>query len=400
MRRCLVAAALLLLAAATGARAEAEPFLESDLIFPAQPKHCHSPSIQICPNGDFIVAWYRGSGERRADDVRLEGSRKPADADAWAPVFQMADVANFPDCNPVIFIDPNETLWVFWPLILDNHWESAILRARTSTDYMGDGPPVWEWQDDVFWPIHPRFDDDVLGAVSWKLGLVPEDAPGRARYESLIRNNVAWLDTPLNKVLGWMPRCHPRVLEGGRMVVPVYSDRWRFSIMAITDDWGETWHSSRPIVGPGTIQPSLCQREDGTLLAFMRVNSAMPVRRVHVAQSSDRGESWTLPEATEIPNPDSAVDCLVLDSGSWIMLCNDTEEGRHRLAVYRSTDEGETWPTVRYLDRTDEPGYSYHYPSVIQTDDGLIHAVYSWHTPEGKSIKHAAFNEPWITAEQ
>ena len=40
----------------------------------------------------------------------------------------------------------------------------------------------------------------------------------------------------------------------------------------------------------------------------------------------------------------------------------------------------------------------YHYPSVIQARDGAIHVTYSYFTPEGKSIKHARFNEDWVRA--
>ena len=33
-----------------------------------------------------------------------------------------------------------------------------------------------------------------------------------------------------------------------------------------------------------------------------------------------------------------------------------------------------------------------------QTRDGAIHVTYSYFTPEGKSIKHARFNEDWVRA--
>ena len=36
---------------------------------------------------------------------------------------------------------------------------------------------------------------------------------------------------------------------------------------------------------------------------------------------------------------------------------------------------------------------------VIQTRDGLIHCVYSYFVPDGKSMKHAVFNESWIRQE-
>ena len=45
--------------------------------------------------------------------------------------------------------------------------------------------------------------------------------------------------------LGWMPRVHPLVLPSGRWILPLYSDTFNCSIMAISDDRGETWTASR-----------------------------------------------------------------------------------------------------------------------------------------------------------
>ena len=63
--------------------------------------------------------------------------------------------------------------------------------------------------------------------------------------------------------LGWMPRVHPVVLPSGRWILPLYSDTFAASIMAISDDRGETWTASRPLIGFGNIQPSLVRKNDG-----------------------------------------------------------------------------------------------------------------------------------------
>ena len=33
---------------------------------------------------------------------------------------------------------------------------------------------------------------------------------------------------------------------------------------------------------------------------------------------------------------------------------------------------------------------------MIQARDGLIHVVYSYFVEDGKSMKHAALDEPWV----
>jgi hypothetical protein len=76
------------------------------------------------------AVYYRGSGERRADDVRLEGARLARGSTAWRALFPVADSPGFPDCNPTAFVDARGQLSVVWPAILDNRWESALLRYR------------------------------------------------------------------------------------------------------------------------------------------------------------------------------------------------------------------------------------------------------------------------------
>ena len=51
------------------------PFVESELIFPLEHWHNHASCIVECPNGDLLVCWFHGSGERTADDVKIEGAR-------------------------------------------------------------------------------------------------------------------------------------------------------------------------------------------------------------------------------------------------------------------------------------------------------------------------------------
>ena len=70
------------------------------------------------------------------------------------------------------------------------------------------------------------------------------------------------------------------------------------------------------------------------------------------------------------------------------------------LDLYTSDDEGATWKWKRHLDGRPDQAISdeYHYPSVIQARDGAIHVTYSYFVKEGKSIKHARFNEDWIKA--
>ncbi len=95
-------------------------------------------------------------------------------------------------------------------------------------------------------------------------------------------------------------------------------------------------------------------------------------------------------------NPGSGLDGVRLANGHWVLVYNNTISGRNRLAVSLSTDEGRSWKHTRHLE--DQPQGSYHYPAITQGKDGTLHVVYSYFVEQGKSMKHAEFNEAWVIA--
>ncbi len=370
----------------------AEPAYREELVFPLNPVHNHAPGIVECPNGDLLASWYRGSGERRADDVAVLGSRLRKGESTWSDSFVLADNPEFPDCNTTMMIDPQGKLWVFWPIILDNNWESALTLYRTSTDYEGDGSPKWDWQG-VVWLKPEDFKDEALKLLEEGLKKLPPPLVERIR-KAFGKELEERLGSKLYQRMGWQPRCKPTILKSGRIVLPLYSDTYSFSLMALSDDGGETWYASKPLMGFGNIQPAVLERNDGTLVTYMRENGITD--KIRVAESSDGGKTWGPVGEIEMPNPGSGLDAVRLANGHWVLIHNDQTNGRNSLAVSLSEDEGKTWPHVRHLEK--QPKGSFHYPAIIQGKDGTIHAIYSYFVDTGKSMKHAAFNEDWIKA--
>ncbi|QDV27813.1 sialidase family protein [Aureliella helgolandensis] len=337
--------------------------------------------------GDLIVSWYRGSGERTADDVAVYGSRLRAGESEWSDAFLMADYPGFPDCNTAMMIDDREQLWLFWPTILANSWESCLTNYRVSRNFQEDGTPSWEEQGLIL--LKP---DDLapatlklLADVTVKLKPVLSE-----RLLAEIEEARERIHNKLYQRLGWQPRCKPTVLPSGRILLPLYTDTFSISIMAISDDGGRTWYASGPLVGLGNIQPAVLRRDDGVLVAYMRDNG--PLNRVAVCESQDEGLTWGPVVASDLLNPGSGLDGVRLRNGHWLLVYNDQLNGRNRLAV--SEDEGGSWSATRYLENH-ESG-SYHYPAVIQGQDGRVHVVYSYFVEGGKSMKHVAFSESWI----
>ena len=366
------------------------PQYSGELIFPPERWHNHSSAIVELPNGDLLVCWYHGSGERTADDVIVEGARWTKATGKWSGRFTLADTPAFPDTNPTMFVDSRGRLFLLWAVIVANQWETALMKYRISTDYrQPDRPPRWDFQDNIL--LIPK---NMEARTKQVLG---EDAAGTGPLAARAKRLIERAGDKYFSRMGWFTRTHPLELASGRILVPLYSDGYSFGIMAISDDRGYTWSASEPIVGYGCIQPSVVQKKDGSLVAYMRDNGPPP-KRAHISFSKDEGVSWTPARDTDIPNPGTSLEVVRLRSGNWVMAYNDLESGRYSLALAMSDDEGATWKWKRHLDGNpaNKVNSQYHYPSVIQAKDGSIHLSYSYFTPEGKSIKHVRVNEDWI----
>ena len=406
------------LAGSARARAASDPpgapFCDSELIFPPETWHVHASCVVELPGGDLLACWFHGSGERTADDVKIQGARLRKGSHQWSERFVMADTPGYPDCNPALFVDPKRRLWLFWPTILANRWETALMKYRVSSDYRRAGAPRWEREQVLHVTPGAGFETQVVARLAEAEPILlagAADPEARAQVRAYFKTLRERASDKLSRRLGWMTRAHPVTVGGTRLIVPLYSDGFDFSLMALTDDWGATWQVSAPLVGAGNIQPSIVQRRDGSLYTLMRDNGPAP-QRLMQSESRDQGLTWSPVTDSDVPNPGSGAEVIRLRNGHWLLIGNDTEDGRHQLVVMLSDDEGRSWRWRRYLER-DAPGQNagqYHYPSVLQARDGTLHATYSHHLrgrnlprdadgdPAGKSIKHAHFNESWVQA--
>ncbi len=391
MKSCLLLAALFLLHHAV-CTAQHLAIEQSVLIFPLQDKHVHASSIVHLPNGDLLAVWFYGSGERTADDVRLLGARLKKGQTSWSEPFLMADTPNLPDCNPVLFLNQENQLFLVWIAVLANKWEQAVLRFRTSVNYLNSGAPVWNWQDNIL--LNPG--EQFAKEVALKMKALPESTAGWSEYAPPYDKMITSASQDAAKrSVGWMTRIKPLIL-GKRILLPLYSDGFNFSLMAISDDQGLSWRPSLPVVGRGPIQPAIVQKKNGHLLAFMRDSGDAP-NRVQVSESADLGETWTPAVKSELLNT-ASVELLVLQDGRWAFVGNDVDDGRYRLSLFLSDDEGLSWKWKLVLENTIPGQGNFSYPCLIQASDGFLHLTYSYHLDkEHKSIKYMVLNPAQLT---
>ena len=365
--------------------------ITENLIFPLQEKHVHGSSIIECPNGDLLACWFYGSGERRARDVLVQGARLKKNEANWSSIFLMADTPNLPDCNPVLFIDKEDKLWLFWIAVQAEGWQHSVLKYKTSTNYQNGGPPVWDWQDVILLQPGEKF----TTAIQTAFKELDQESGMWAEYaQTYSRQIVEASKDKIKRQTGWMTRIHPLELPSGRLLLPLYSDGFNLGLTAISDDMGATWRSGGPMVGYAPIQPTLVRKKDGTIVSYMRDSG--DANRVLICQSTDDGETWSPARSSDIPNPGSSLEVIALADGRWVMLYNDTEHGRHSLALALSEDEGLSWPWKRHLEDHPRGEGGYAYPSIIQGKNGLLHMTYSYHVKAGRSIKYVSVDVDWI----
>ncbi len=330
-------------------RAIVDPFgsidFSSELIFdkiPGYPVH-HCSSITEAPNGDLLVSWYGGSYES-SDDQVLFLSRRHKGARNWSRPEIVVRSPGKPPGNAILFTDQAGKVWLLWgrmegkqPMMRGTGWDHCRLFFRTS----GDNGTTWS-QDEPFF----------------------------------------------HDTMGWLPRNLPITAADGSLIVPI-SDELHghgvdLSFFVSTKDNGRTWTSSG--VMRGGEQPTIIQRADGTLVAYLRVRP-----NIVAAESHDGGATWTTPSPTQWKNPDSGISMRRLNNGHVLLVFNNQDNSRTPLHMVRSTDEGRTWGKPLTLETN--PG-EYSYPSVLQTSDGKIHVIYTFRR---YSIKHVEMNEDWLT---
>lgn len=408
-------------------------------IFPLQTEHAHGSTIVELPNGDLLTAWFQGNGERWADDVRIMGARLHKGQKHWTKPFVMADVPDFPDINPVLFLDNRQQLWLVWYTVMANQWETSLLKYRISKNYQqADGAPEWHWQDVLHVKpgdpsergVQPndRFvqsvaqQQEAYGKYLMEQGAGAADLEQWFRFkadilakvkgENMMRSGRLYKEDgsytsqsmpyPYFSRMGWQTK-NKAVSIGDRILLPLYSDGLEMSLFAITDDYGEHWTFSEPIVGVANIQASVAMKKDGGLVAYMRDNGPPPQRHP-MSVSTDGGKSWSPVRDSELPNPGSGSDVVTLPNGHWAIAYNDTEDGRHSLAVSISDNEGKSWDHTRHLelDRREKPNTG-AYPAIIAAQDGAIHLTYSF-TTEGdgsgrtENIRYTRLSEDWVKA--
>jgi len=296
--------------------------LKEDFPFQADDKFpsCHASTLAELPNGNLLCAFYAGAYEGSSDSAILASEFDKKDG-KWSQARIIADTPNLPEGNPVLFLDEQNTLWLFFVTMFGKGWDTCKVKYQRSFD----------------------------GGKSWEQPII------------------------LQEELGWMTRNKPIILSNGDIILPMYDERDWTSFFLISEDKGKSWFPTHKLVAPvGIIQPAVVELSAGALLAFMRCGSEG--KNIWMSRSEDWGRNWTPPEPISLPNPNSGIDAISLKDGGVLLAFNNSPNRRTPLTLAYSK-YGESWEIL--MDVESEEG-EFSYPCLLQTKDGYIHLTYTY----------------------
>lgn len=280
---------------------------------------CHASTLAELPDGGLICAYYAGAYEGSSDSAIL-ASEYIREEKRWTPPRVIADTPNLPEGNPVLLLDKDKILWLFFVTMYGRGWETCKVKYQLSFD---------------------------LGR-SWGNPSV------------------------LQEELGWMTRNKPLVLSDGSIILPMYDERDWTSFFLISEDKGKSWKPTPKLSAPiGLIQPAVVEM-GGDLIAFMRCGGSGG--NIWRAISKDGGRNWFPPHPLSLPNPNSGIDAVKIEGGI-LLAFNNSPRWRTPLSLAFSPDGGENWELLKDVER--EEG-EFSYPCLLQSKDGLIHLTYTY----------------------
>ena len=369
----------------------AEAFLSSPVV------HNHAAFLQWLPDGTLACAWFGGTLEGRSDIFIHLATLAPGAA-AWSQADQVSDDPDRSEQNPVIFTDPSTGApGLFHTAQPGGRQEQCVVRFRP----LERGPKG-------------------IGSGAPRTLSLPNGSFVRAQVT--LRDDGAWM----------LPLFLCRTAAGAR-----WTGSHDVAAVATSIDRGTSWDLVEVPGSTGCVHMTLVPLGDENMAAFFRRRQADFVYR---SESADGGRTWSVPEATDVPNNNSSIVAIALRDGRVALLCNpvsaaqsqarraslydeigEGDDGRADptggvpaiwgvprapLTLCLSRDGGRSFPQRRVVE--DGPGTclsnnaldgrneELSYPAMVEGPDGALHLAFTFHR---RAIKYVVLQRSWFDAE-
>ena len=271
--------------------------------------------------------WYERPAVNRGD----AGSIPAAGAERWGKGKPKGDGTRFPCWNPVLFQARGGPLLLFYKVgPKPNAWWGMLMTSADSGKT---------------WSKPKRLPDGQIGPVRNK----PVEQP-----------------------------------DGSLLCGASTEDKgWRIHLER-TPDLGATWERTPPLNDAkesSLIQPTILQWPSGKVQILCRSKQG----KIFESWMGGDWKQWGPIRPALLPNPNSALDSVMLKDGRALLVYNHTPRDRSPLNVAVSAD-GQHWQAALVLEN--QPG-EFSYPAVIQASDGLVHATYTW---KRQRIRHVVID--------
>jgi predicted neuraminidase len=350
----------------------------------------HAANLAFLPDGTLTCVWFGGTMEGMGD-ISIYMSRLTPGAMQWSQPEKMSDDPSKSEQNPLIFNAPGGDVWLLYTSQTSGNQDGSVVKCRISAD----------------------------GGRTFGKVRVLCDIPGTFVRQPIVVNGAGTWLLPVFRCVG---------LPGERWT----GDADTAGVL-ISRDAGKSWTMTEVPDSIGAVHMNIVPLPEGEFVAFYRNRFA---EYVLSSRSSD-GENWSAPEPIDLPNNNSSIQAVKLESDTIAMVynhCNASMSDARRLSLYDeiegdevaapvasepsqrrkaiwgvpraplslafSTDGGRSFPRRIDLDTGD--GYclsnnskdavnrEFSYPSIIQGADGTVHVAYTYYR---RAIKYVRLSQ-------
>jgi predicted neuraminidase len=351
----------------------------------------HAPSIVELKDGNLRAVWFSGSREG-AGDVTIQTAVMNLNSQRWGAETALLNRAQL-----------ERGLWRYVKKI----GNPVIARAPDGSLHL--------------WVVNVSLGGWAGSAITWM----------RSADEGVTWSEPKRLVTSPFLNISTLVKGLPVAMADGSVSLPVYHEFiTKFGEVLHLNSQGQVIDKTRLPGSRTSLQPVVLVASPLDATAYMRAGQG---GKVVTSSTADAGKTWTQASAINLPNPDSALAGLASRSGEKYLALNPTATGRQSLALFKANSAGDfaaakplfvegsgrpspaSLPiaehaallgrelkaqgvsdadiqaylasTARQLCGATACAQEFSYPFLLQTRDGAMHVVYTWHRSRIKHVR-------------